>query len=98
MSIQKNSSTTARHGASHRKPRVTIAQLFLRAVQRWQRRRVAAELHRLDDMQLSDIGIARNDIHRIAMSVVERRAAPKHEELPAPVSNPEAEPRLREAA
>ena len=50
---------------SERKPRITVAQLFLRAVRRWQRNRAFNELSRLDNRQLEDIGISRNDIPRV---------------------------------
>ena len=46
-------------------PRVTVAQLFLRAIRRWQRNRAINELSRLDNRQLEDIGISRNDIPRV---------------------------------
>jgi uncharacterized protein YjiS (DUF1127 family) len=76
---------------------LTVAQLFLRAVQRWQRRRAIIEIQLLDDRQLRDIGIARNDIPR----VVDGLFHPMNRTVPvrSPLA-PEAEPRsqLREAA
>ncbi|MBX3532476.1 MAG: DUF1127 domain-containing protein [Rhizobiaceae bacterium] len=48
-----------------RKPRITVAQLVLRAVRRWQRSRAINELSLLDDRQLEDIGVSRNDIPRV---------------------------------
>lgn len=63
MSAYEHSSRAAPQRTGHR-PRV-VAQLLLRAMQRWQRGRAAAELHRLDDRQLNDIGITRNDIPRV---------------------------------
>lgn len=50
--------------------RATVAGLISRAVERWHRRQAAATLHRLDDWQLEDIGISRNDIpHVVGMLV-----------------------------
>lgn len=56
--------------ASERKPRITVAQLFLRAVRRWQRSRAINELSRLDNRQLADIGITRNDIPRVVEGLI----------------------------
>ena len=50
--------------------RWTVAGLVSRAVRRWHRRKAAAVLHRLDDSQLEDIGISRNDIPRVVASLV----------------------------
>ncbi|WP_082520437.1 DUF1127 domain-containing protein [Rhizobium sp. Root482] len=50
--------------------RTTLAGLVLRAVGRWQYRRAAAALHQLDDRQLEDIGISRNEITRVAARLV----------------------------
>lgn len=52
------------------RPRSTLLQLFLRAVRRWQRSRAINQLAQLDDRQLEDIGIARNDIPRVAERLV----------------------------
>ena len=65
MSVFEHSSSSAREISGHRTPRVTVAQLFLRAVRRWQRSRAINELGRLNDGQLKDIGISRNDIPRV---------------------------------
>jgi len=80
--IERNSASTPAH-TSERKPRITVAQLFLRAVHRWQRNRSINALSRLDDWQLEDIGISRNDIPR----VVEGLIVP---EDPQPKSMPKA--------
>ena len=64
MSAFEHSSST-REISGHHTPRVTVAQLFLRAVRRWQRARAINELGRLNDRQLEDIGITRNDIPRV---------------------------------
>jgi len=50
--------------------RVTVTGLVSRAVGRWDRRRAAVVLHRLDDSQLEDIGISRNEISRVAARLV----------------------------
>ena len=69
MSISSYSSSTVRRPApALRQPRATVAQLFLRAVQRWQRNRAMAALEGLDDRTLEDIGIARNEIPQLAES------------------------------
>jgi uncharacterized protein YjiS (DUF1127 family) len=50
--------------------RATVTALISRATQRWQRGQAAAALHRLDDRQLEDIGISRNDIPRVVAGLV----------------------------
>jgi uncharacterized protein YjiS (DUF1127 family) len=87
MSAYEHSSAHVRKDPTLRGPRVTIAGLLLRALQRWQRRRAGAALHSLDDRLLEDIGITRNDIPRI----VERLFRPSEQgqvESPATVSQP----------
>ena len=74
MSAHQHISSPVIQGSTPRNPRVTVAQLFLRAVQRWQRSRAIAALHLLDDRQLEDIGITRNDIPRIAEGLFESSA------------------------
>lgn len=60
------------HPASGLRPglRGTMAGLFTRALKRWHRAQAAAALHRLDDRQLEDIGISRNDIPRVVAGLV----------------------------
>ena len=65
MSATEHLSRTAHPTPASRTPRVTVAQLFLMAVRRWQRNRALNDLRRLDDRQLDDIGISRNDIPRV---------------------------------
>lgn len=65
-----------------RMPRVTVAQLFLRAIRRWQVNRAISELRRLDDRQLEDIGISRNDIPRAVEGLYGSRKVPS--DRPAP--------------
>jgi uncharacterized protein YjiS (DUF1127 family) len=48
----------------------TVAGLVSRAMKRWHRGRAAAALYRLDDRQLEDIGIARNDIPHVVAGLV----------------------------
>lgn len=50
--------------------RATVAGLVSRAVERWHRSQAAAALHRLDDRQLEDIGISRNDIPHVVAGLV----------------------------
>jgi uncharacterized protein YjiS (DUF1127 family) len=69
MSEFKRSGT---HPASSRRTgfRATVADLISRAANRWHRSQAAAALHRLDDRQLEDIGISRNDIPRVVAGLV----------------------------
>lgn len=55
---------------AERLPRNTVARLVLRAIRRWQRNRAITELSRLDDRQLEDIGIARNEIPRVVEGLI----------------------------
>lgn len=50
--------------------RATVAGLVSRVLKRWHRAQAAAALHRLDDRQLEDIGISRNDIPRVVAGLV----------------------------
>lgn len=69
MSDIKQSRTS--HASSPRPSfRATLAGLISRALVRWHRGQAAAALHRLDDRQLEDIGISRNDIPRIAAGLI----------------------------
>lgn len=65
MSTIENISAATTSTQAGRTPRITVAQLFLRAVRHWQRNRAISELSRLDNRQLEDIGISRNDIPRV---------------------------------
>lgn len=65
MSAIENIPAPSQPNEAGRTPRTTVAQLFLRAIQRWQRNRAIGELSRLDERQLDDIGISRNDIPRV---------------------------------
>ena len=80
MSVYKHPSSTVRQQApAPRQPRVTVAQLFLRAVKRWRRNRAIAALQRLDDRHLQDIGIARNEIPRLVEKLFEPSESGKGE-------------------
>lgn len=97
MSVCEHRLSTVRQGPVLHKPRVTVAQLFLHAVQQWwQRRKAIQELQRLDDRLLKDIGLTRNDIPRMVeeLSKPSRR---RKTESPATVSSPADRP-LQEAA
>lgn len=65
MSAFENTSASIMSNEAGRVPRVTVGQLLLRAVRRWQRNRAINELSRLDSRELKDIGISRNDIPRV---------------------------------
>jgi uncharacterized protein YjiS (DUF1127 family) len=69
MSEFKRSGT---HLASSRRTgfRATVTDIISRVAQRWHRGQAAAALHRLDDRQLEDIGISRNDIPRVVAGLV----------------------------
>ena len=55
--------------------RSTFVQFLRRGIRRWQRRRAITELSRLDDMQLEDIGLSRNDIPHAVDRIFSRGAA-----------------------
>jgi uncharacterized protein YjiS (DUF1127 family) len=59
--------------------RATVAGLVSRALKRWHRAQAAAALHRLDDRQLEDIGVTRNDIARIVAGLVPSNAEPSQD-------------------
>lgn len=84
MSAFENTSPSTMTDKAWRTPRITVAQLFLRAIRRWQRSRAINELSLLDDRQLNDIGISRNDIPRVVKGLFgpeELRAKPPSEPL-----------------
>ena len=65
-----NQTTTLPASGSRPGFRATVAGLFSRAVKRWHRSQAAVALHRLDDRQLEDIGISRNDIPHVVAGLV----------------------------
>lgn len=65
MSAIQPASASARAIRPAHRPRSAVARLFLRAARNWQRNRAINELSRLDNWQLEDIGISRNDIPRV---------------------------------
>ncbi|MBS3652342.1 DUF1127 domain-containing protein [Pseudaminobacter sp. 19-2017] len=66
-------STPARRDAKRSNPLTTLAQFLARAFQRWQQRKAIAHLEALDDRQLEDIGISRNDISRHVEDLFRRK-------------------------
>ena len=70
VSVIEHPSITAHRAPASRTPRVTVAQLALRAVRSWQRNRAINEFSRLDDRQLTDIGISRIDIPRVVAGLL----------------------------
>ena len=92
MSAIEHTSTTIHRTPASRTPRVTVAQLFLRAVRRWQTNRAIAELSRLDDRQLEDVGISRNDIPKVVAGLLRPEETPSSDH--APVSTVEDPMRL----
>ena len=63
MSVQEHSLDSARRAPAKRSfPGMRLAQHLLRGIQRWQRNRARVALEQLDDRQLAEVGIARNDI------------------------------------
>ena len=83
MSAIEHTTTTIHRTPASRTPRVTVAQLFLRAVRRWQTNRAIAELSRLDDRQLEDVGISRNDIPMVVAGILRPEEAPSGKHAPA---------------
>ncbi len=65
MPATETTSIPSRESAPARRLIPAIAALLLRAGRRWQRSRAINELAMLDDRQLADIGITRNDIPRV---------------------------------
>lgn len=63
---------SATHPASGPRPgfRAKVAGLVSRVMERWHRGQAAAALRRLDDRQLEDIGISRNDIPQVVAGLV----------------------------
>jgi len=57
--------SSAQRGPSARGPFKNLGRLLRLGFQRWQRQRAIAQLQRLSDWQLEDIGISRNDIPRV---------------------------------
>lgn len=49
--------------------RSSLVGLVPRVVERWRRHQTAATLRRLDDRQLEDIGMSRNDILYVAAAL-----------------------------
>jgi uncharacterized protein YjiS (DUF1127 family) len=94
VSVIEHPSTTAHRIPASRTPRVTVAQLFVRAVRRWQTNRAINELTRLDDRQLEDIGISRNDIPRVVAGLCRPEEVPLMDRVPAATP----EDRMRQAA
>ncbi|CAD7054285.1 hypothetical protein REJC140_02128 [Pseudorhizobium endolithicum] len=65
MSATKPMPAPMQSGQFEKRPRITVAQLFLRTMRRWQRNRAFNALSRLSNQQLEDIGISRYDIPKI---------------------------------
>ena len=70
MSAIEKIQGSTKSNKAERLPRNTVARLVLRAIRRWQRNRAITELSRLDDRQLEDIGIARNEIPRVEEGLI----------------------------
>jgi uncharacterized protein YjiS (DUF1127 family) len=49
---------------NNRRPRSAFARMIVRVFGRWQRRKAMDQLQALDDRELWDIGLSRNDIPR----------------------------------
>ena len=84
MSATISMSPSKRAQYSQKRPRLTVAQLFLRAARRWQRNRAFNALSQLSDRQLEDIGVSRNDIPRVVEGMFvneDKDPAPVNEEL-----------------
>lgn len=49
---------------NNRHPRSALGRLIVRGFKRWQRQKAMDQLHALDDRELWDLGLSRNDIPR----------------------------------
>ena len=89
-------SSSARRGSRRRNPLGTVARLLVRGFQRWQRHRAMAQLRGLDDWQLDDIGISRNDIPRVVEGLF--RSEDQTVRVLSSAERKETSDQLREAA
>ncbi len=62
------------NGRAHFNP---LAQFVMRGFKRWQRRKAIADLERLSDRVLRDIGISRNDIPRVVDGMLPEPETPQ---------------------
>lgn len=63
MSVQEHQVNIAQNTPARRSlPAIHIVRHLLGGIQRWQRNRARVALEQLDDRQLAEVGIARNDI------------------------------------
>jgi uncharacterized protein YjiS (DUF1127 family) len=95
MSIHHNDKT---QGARMRRSLGFFGRQIMLGLQRWQRQKAIAQLRQLDDRQLADIGISRNDIPLVVDGML---ASPHGRKTPAePARGPRVEDDvpLREAA
>ncbi|WP_188854783.1 DUF1127 domain-containing protein [Aureimonas glaciei] len=70
-----NSAVASRPGRSGL---VALSSFFAQGFRRWQKRRVIETLQQLSDRQLEDIGIARNEIPRVAEGLFARAGDSRH--------------------
>lgn len=95
MSIQQNDKTP---GARAGRSLGFFGRHILLGLRRWQRQKAIAQLRQLDDRQLADIGISRNDIPLVVDGMI---SSPYGRKTPAePPRGPrvDEEVPLREAA
>ncbi|MEX4010341.1 DUF1127 domain-containing protein [Neoaquamicrobium sediminum] len=62
----------------NRRPRSALGRLLLRGLRRWQRQRAMDELQAMDDRDLWDIGLTRNDIPRAVERPVQQEVTAPH--------------------
>lgn len=87
MSIQKNDKTP---GARARRTLGFFGRQIVLGLERWHRQRAIAQLRQLDDRQLADIGISRNDIPLVVDEMI---SSPYGRKTPA---EPPRDPRVEE--
>jgi uncharacterized protein YjiS (DUF1127 family) len=83
MSDQRNQSQRfSAHRWSGRRPLGFLARKILLGLQRWQRHKAISQFQNLDDRQLADIGISRNDIPRVVDGLFSHNHRVTHAQKP----------------
>ena len=76
--------------------RSALGRMLIDGFRRWQRQKAIAQLQTLDDRQLEDIGIARNDIPRVVGRLFRPERPVMRPDGPAEI--PQGRQHLRKAA